>query len=376
MADEAAAFDLREDAHTPVLALRGDWTVDTIAGAEEALRAASERLAAGAIVDVSQLGRMDLAGAYLVDRTVHAVHGGEAARVEGEHASAASLLATARRAAAELTPPPEHLHGFKGLLERIGRAVAAIGEELIESFSFFGETLVTLAELAARPRRIRWVSVVHTMEEAGLHALPIASLLAFFIGLVIAYLGARILGDFGASVFTVELVAFSMMREFGVVITAVLLAGRTNSAFTAEIGAMKMRQEIDAMRVMGLSPMQALVAPRVIAMLVMTPLLTFGAVIAGLFGGMLVCWVDLGISPVMFLSRIAEGIPAQHFWVGMVKAPVFALVLTVIACKQGLSVGGDVNSLGRRVTSSVVQAIFMIILLDAFFAVWFLEMDL
>jgi phospholipid/cholesterol/gamma-HCH transport system permease protein len=177
-------------------------------------------------------------------------------------------------------------------------------------------------------------------------------------------------------VFTVELVAFSMMREFGVVITAVLLAGRTNSAFTAEIGAMKMRQEIDAMRVMGISPMDALVAPRVIAMLIMTPLLTFAATMAGLVGGLLVCWVDLGISPVMFLSRIADEVPAQHFWVGMIKSPVFALVLAVIACKQGLSVGGDVNSLGRRVTSSVVQAIFMVILLDAIFAIWFLEMDL
>jgi phospholipid/cholesterol/gamma-HCH transport system permease protein len=214
------------------------------------------------------------------------------------------------------------------------------------------------------------------MESAGLGALPIVALLAFFIGLVVAYLGARILGDFGASVFTVELVAFSMMREFAVVITAVLLAGRTNSAFTAEIGAMKMRQEIDAMRVMGLDPMEALVAPRVLAMLVMTPLLAFTAVLAGLLGGLLVCWSDLGVSPVMFVSRIAEGVPAQHFWVGIVKAPVFALALSVIACKQGLSVGGDVGSLGARVTSSVVQAIFLVILLDAIFALWFLEMNL
>jgi phospholipid/cholesterol/gamma-HCH transport system permease protein len=286
------------------------------------------------------------------------------------------LLATARQATPEPAPPPERLHGLKGLLERIGRAVAAIGEEVIETTSFFGETLFTIARLVAQPRRIRSVSIVHTMEEAGLHALPIVVLLAFFIGLVIAYLGARILGDFGASVFTVELVAFSMMREFGVVITAVLLAGRTNSAFTAEIGAMKMRQEIDAMRVMGISPMDALVAPRVIAMLIMTPLLTFAATMAGLVGGLLVCWADLGISPVMFLARIADEVPAQHFWVGMIKSPVFALVLAVIACKQGLSVGGDVNSLGRRVTTSVVQAIFMVILLDAIFAIWFLEMDL
>ncbi len=188
-----------------------------------------------------------------------------------------------------------------GLLERTGRAMAAIGEEIIQTVSFTGQTLGVLARLAVRPRRIRWVSVVHVMEVAGFNALPIVSLLSFFIGLVVAYLGARILGDFGASVFTVELVAFSMLREFGVVITAVLLAGRTNSAFTAEIGAMKMRQEIDAMRVIGIDPMEALVAPRVIAMLVMTPLLTFAAMIAGLFGGLLVAWAELGVSPTIVL---------------------------------------------------------------------------
>jgi len=376
MAEEAAAFDLVENDRAPVLALRGDWTVDTIANVEADLRAL--HLKAGAAVDVSKLGRMDLAGAYLVDRTLRAGATGQqsAVVVRGEHTNAKRLFDATRKSPAEPAPLPEHLHGWRGSLERVGRAVAAVGEEIIESMSFFGQTLATIAGLIVNPRRVRSVSIVHVMEEAGLHALPIVVLLAFFIGLVIAYLGARILGDFGASVFTVELVAFSMMREFGVVITAVLLAGRTNSAFTAEIGAMKMRQEIDAMRTMGIHPMDALVAPRVIAMLIMTPLLTFAATMAGLFGGLLVCWSDLGISPVMFFSRVADEIPAQHFWIGMVKAPVFALVLTVIACKQGLSVGGDVNSLGRHVTASVVQAIFMVILLDAIFAIWFLEMNL
>jgi phospholipid/cholesterol/gamma-HCH transport system permease protein len=372
-----AAFDLKDEGAAPVLALRGDWTVDTIAGLEAPLREVSARLQPGALVDVGDLGRMDLAGAYIIDRTFRDSPSGDARiAIRGQHANAMRLLETARKAATAPAPPPEHLHGWRGLLERIGKVVADIGEEIIESISFLGETLVVIGRLILNPRKIRWVSVVHTMESAGLGALPIVALLAFFIGLVVAYLGARILGDFGASVFTVELVAFSMMREFAVVITAVLLAGRTNSAFTAEIGAMKMRQEIDAMRVMGLDPMEALVAPRVLAMLVMTPLLAFTAVLAGLLGGLLVCWSDLGVSPVMFVSRIAEGVPAQHFWVGIVKAPVFALALSVIACKQGLSVGGDVGSLGARVTSSVVQAIFLVILLDAIFALWFLEMNL
>ncbi|WP_395645658.1 ABC transporter permease [Terricaulis sp.] len=378
MADEAAAFDLIEDGRAPVLALRGDWTVDTIAGLERSLRDLSARLSPNSVVDVSKLGRIDIAGAYLVDRTFRAREGGETARiaVRGEHANALRLFEVARRSVAEVPAPPERPKGFVGFLEIVGRAVADIGEEIIEVVSFFGQTMSVLGRLILRPRRLRIVSIVHIMEYAGLNALPIVSLLSFFIGLVVAYLGARILGDFGASIFTVELVAFSVMREFGVVITAVILAGRTNSAFTAEIGAMKMRQEIDAMRTIGIDPIEALVAPRVIAMLIMTPLLAFTAVMAGLLGGLLVCWASLDVSPVMFFQRISDGVPAQHFWVGMVKAPVFALVLAVIACKQGLSVGGDVGSLGARTTTSVVQAIFMVILLDALFALWFLEMDL
>ncbi|MEZ6022632.1 MAG: ABC transporter permease [Hyphomonadaceae bacterium] len=373
-----ATFDLIEDDRAPVLALRGDWTVDTIAALEADMRAIAGRLQPGAAVDVSQLGRMDVAGAYLIDRTFRESAAGAETRiaVRGQHDNALQLLATARKAYEGPAPPLERPRGLMGFLERVGRIMAAIGEEIIETVGFLGESLVAMGRLVTNPRRIRWVSIVHVMENAGLNALPIVALLAFFIGMVVAYLGARILGDFGASVFTVELVVFSMLREFGVVITAVLLAGRTDSAFTAEIGAMKMRQEIDAMRVMGISPMEALVVPRILAMLVMTPILTFGAMMAGIFGGVLVCWGELGVSPAMFFARVSEVVPEQHFWVGMSKAPAFALVLAVIGCKQGLSVGGDVGSLGRRVTASVVQAIFMVILMDALFALWFLELDL
>ncbi len=376
MAGEAA-FDLMEEGRAPVLALRGDWTVDTIAGLEADLRALAPLLTPGAGVDVAALGRLDVAGAFLIDRTFRESPGGEATRVavRGQHVNALRLLEAARKSAVALAIAPVLPRGFVGFLEQVGRAMGVIGEEIVETVSFLGRTLGVLGRLILRPTHIRWVSVVHVMEVAGFNALPIVALLAFFIGLVVAYLGARILGDFGASVFTIELVAFSMLREFGVVITAVLLAGRTNSAFTAEIGAMKMRQEIDAMRVIGIDPMEALVAPRVIAMLVMTPILTFAAMMAGLFGGLLVAWAELGVSPALYFTRIADAVPAQHFWVGMSKAPAFALALAIIGCKQGLSVGGDVASLGQRVTSSVVQSIFMVILLDAVFALWFLEMD-
>lgn len=375
MADEAA-YDFRDEGGAPVLALRGDWTVDTIGAVERELTALSPRLTAAAILDVSGLRRFDVAGAYLIDKAFRsASEGAPKIVVRGEHANARQLLAAARDARMEPAEPPTRLVGVTGVLDKVGRIASGIWDEVVETTGFFGEVLTVLARLAANPRRIRWAPTVHAMEAAGLNAIAIVALLSFFIGMVVAYLGARILGDFGAAVFTVELVAFSVLREFAVVITAVLLAGRTNSAFTAEIGAMKMRQEIDAMNVIGIDPMEALVAPRVIAMLVMTPILTFAAMMAGIVGGVLVCWAELGVSPQMFFARISETVPTQHFWVGMSKAPVFAVVLAVIGCKQGLSVGGDVASLGSRVTTSVVQSIFMIILLDALFALWFLEMD-
>jgi phospholipid/cholesterol/gamma-HCH transport system permease protein len=280
-----------------------------------------------------------------------------------------------RQALIEPPAPEKRPHGYIQALSNIGYAVQEFGEEALETLSFFGETLTAIARLAIHPKRMRWAAMFRIMETAGLNALSIIALLSFFIGVVIAYLGARVLQDFGATIYTVELVAFSVFREFGVVITAVLLAGRTDSAFTAELGAMKMRQEIDALRVLGVDPMEALVVPRVLAMLLMTPVLTFVAVIAGLAGGMLVSWLALNVSPVLFVNRIHENVPPRHFWVGMMKAPVFAMVVALVGCRHGLETGGDVASLGRRVTASVVQAIFLVIVLDAIFALWFMELD-
>ncbi|MGE3304146.1 MAG: MlaE family ABC transporter permease [Hyphomonadaceae bacterium] len=370
-----AAFDLQETDRGPVLAVSGDWTVWTLAPIEEALHDLSERLAgAAAVLDVTRLGEVDVAGAYVLGR---AAGGGqaEAPAFIGENDALRRLLETARAAEQPALAPDTRPGGWTALLSRVGEAMANFFAEALEILSFLGQTIVTIARLIANPRRMRWAAMVHVMETAGLNAMAIIALLSFFIGVVIAYLGARVLQDFGAVIFTVELVAFSVLREFGVVITAVLLAGRTDSAFTAEIGAMKMRQEIDALRVLGVDPMEALVAPRVLAMLIMTPLLTFVAVIAGLAGGMLVAWLALDVSPVLFVNRMHDNVPARHFWIGMSKAPVFAMVVAVVGCRHGMEVGGDVASLGRSTTASVVQAIFLVILLDAIFALWFMEMD-
>ncbi len=367
---QAPAYDVRGDAGARVLALRGDWTVRTVSGIDAPLRALSDGIDR---VDVTGLGRMDVAGAWLIVRTCG--RGREDIALDGEHENASRLIAVAQRATHGELAHPERPHGVIAVFDRIGRSLVNIRDEALHTLGFLGLTLVTLLRLVRHPRRIRWISVVSVMETAGLNALPIIMLLAFFIGVVVAFLGSRVLGDFGAAVFTVELVAFSVMREFGVVITCVLLAGRTDSAFTAQIGAMKMRQEIDAMRVLGLDPMEAIVVPRLIAMVVMTPVLTFAATMAGLLGGLVVCWAMLDVSPIMFFTRISEAVPAQHFWVGMLKSPVLAVVLALVGCRHGLETGDDVTSLGKRVTASVVQSIFLVIVIDAAFAIWFLEMD-
>jgi phospholipid/cholesterol/gamma-HCH transport system permease protein len=358
-----------------VLLVAGDWTVWTVATVEEKLR--TTKVSSNAILDVSELERIDTSGAYLIDRAFGALEGvDDPIEMRGDHPTIERLMGKVRKASPAAPPDPISPPGFIALLDRAGRGAVNAWQELLGILSFVGETMATLARLAVNPRRIRVRSVVAIMEEVGLDALPIVCFLSFFIGLVIAFIGANLLAMFNASVFTVELVGIGMMREFGAVLTAILLAGRTDSAFTAQIGAMKMRQEIDAMRTIGLDPMEALVAPRLIALLIMTPLLTFAATIAGIGGGMMAAWGAMDISPAMFITRFQEVIVPMNFWVGMIKAPVFALVIAMVGCRQGMLVEEDVVSLGRRTTSAVVQAIFLVIAIDALFAILYYQLNI
>ena len=249
-------------------------------------------------------------------------------------------------------------------------------DELLDTVGFLGRTILAGMSSLFVPSRLRLTPTIWAMEEVGVNAMPIIATLSFFIGAVVAYMGANLLQSLGFSVFTVELVGIAVLREFGVLITAIMLAGRSDSAFTAQIGAMKMQQEVDAMRVLGLDPFEVLVLPRVIACTLMAPLLTFGAMIAGIFGGMLVAWSAQDISPSLFITRFHEQLDWSHFLVGMSKAPVFGLVVAIIGCRQGMQVGGDVESLGRRVTASVVQSIFAVIVLEALFAMLYLELGI
>jgi phospholipid/cholesterol/gamma-HCH transport system permease protein len=366
-----AVFTVEQQDEGPVAVLRGDWTSTGLRGAERDLRQEADRNP-GLVVDVRKVRRCDTAGAYAIleaardrlpqDRIV--------ARPE-----TLRLLQLVERALEQELPPQPAENPMVEMLRRIGRGVIGVGADFWDTMAFNGHLAVAFGRAVVNPTRIRWAPLFSLAERAGLDAIPIVAVTSFFIGSVIAFIGANMLSDFGAQVFTVELIGVAVLREFGIVITAVLLAGRSASSFAAEIGAMKMNQEIDAMRVMGVDPFEALVLPRFLALLITIPILTFIAVAAGLIGGILVCWGVLHLSPIFFLKRVAENVGVRHFWVGMSKAPVMAAVVAAIGCRQGMEVGGDVDSLGRRVTAAVVHAIFSIILLDAIFAMVYSELD-
>lgn len=373
------AVTTRKDGGQTIVTPSGDWTVQTIGSVVAQIRELERGNEHGrTIIDLSGIDRIDTAGAYLLGRSVYRCDTPEADRhFRGQHPSARELIQEALENARDCGPDINtNRYGFVRAAERIGIGLEAAWDEAVSTFAFLGKTILVFISSVARPWRFRVTPIISVMEEAGVNALPIIAVLSFFIGAVVAYMGANLLETFGASVFTVELVGLAVLREFGVLITAIMLAGRSDSAFTAAIGSMKMQQEIDAMRVLGLDPFEVLVIPRVIACVIMAPLLAFAAVIAGLLGGMLVSWSALGISPAFFVARLQDTIDISHFWVGMSKAPIFGLIIAIVGCRQGMEVGGDVESLGRRVTASVVQSIFAVIVVDALFAMMYLELDI
>lgn len=275
---------------------------------------------------------------------------------------------------ADARPKRKRDLGFKAALSRLGFTVVDNWKETIALVSFLGENLVKLMRLLKQPARFKPTAVVAQMEQVGLDAVPLVALLCYLVGAVIAFLGANILADFGATIFVVELVSIAFLREFGVLLTAIILAGRTASAFTAQIGAMVSGEEVDAIRILGMDPVDLLVLPRIIALMVMLPLLTFIADVAGLAGGLTVGAFSLDIPPPAYLARMQDTFEMRHFLVGLAKAPVFALLIALIGCLEGLQVQGTAQSVGERTTSSVVQAISVVIVLDAIAAIWFMHM--
>ena len=355
------------------LRLSGAWTLPHLAARATALDAARGEFAR-ACWQASAVERLDSAGALLLVRALREAGRGPDA-LKGLPPAAAALLDLVASHSDTPVRANDLFGGLRALLERIGRALESQWRQSLQLLGFLGLTLQTLGRILVGQRRLRLTSTVFHMEQTGLDAVPIVALLSFLVGAVVAFLGATVLRDFGAAVFTVELVSFAFLREFGVLLTAILLAGRSGSAFTAQIGSMKSREELDAIRALGMDPVELLVVPRLLALLVMLPLLSFLAMLAGLVGGGLVGVLALDISPAAFIARLYEMTEIRHLWVGLVKAPVFALLIAVVGCLEGFKVEGSAESVGRHTTSAVVQAIFLVILFDALFAIFFMQLD-
>jgi phospholipid/cholesterol/gamma-HCH transport system permease protein len=360
----------------PRLAVHGAWLLRHLGGAiGPAERAASRLPRAALVVDATRLSALDTAGALLLIRTLRGSgQPFDAHRIEGLREADAALLTLTAQGLIDENPSREPHASLRQLLARTGAAVVSLWEQSRELLGFVGLVLVTLGRVALGRRKLRLTSTIFHMEQVGLDAVPIIGLLTFLVGAVVAFIGATALRDFGAEIFTVELVSISYLREFGVLLTAILLAGRSGSAFTAQIGSMKSREELDAIQALGLDAVELLVVPRLLALLVMLPLLAFLAMVAGIVGGGMVAIFQLDITPGMFLSRIHEMTEVRHFWVGMVKAPVFAFLIAVVGCLEGFKVEGSAESVGRHTTSSVVQSIFLVIVFDALFAMFFMEL--
>ncbi|WP_281826802.1 ABC transporter permease [Jannaschia rubra] len=346
--------------------LSGDLVIETIADLSHDVGGARR-------IDLSDAGRIDSAGAWFVLDLAGRIKGADADHppIDGANDAQRQILDTVHR-----NMPPAEKSGDKRVtmldrLEAFGRRTAEAGRIAVELTAFLGQVVATLGALVIHPRRLRLTSLVHHMQEVGLNAVPIVALMAFLIGVVLAFQGASQLRQFGAEVFVVDLIAISVLRELGILLTAIIVAGRSGSAFTASIGAMKMREEVDAMRTLGLNPIQILVVPRVLALMLMLPVLGLIADLSGLIGGAMMSWIELGVSPAVFQSRLVANTDVWHFVVGLIKAPFFALIIGIIGCYEGMKVGGNTESLGRLTSTSVVLSIFMVIVVDAVFSVFF-----
>ncbi len=340
----------------------------------EAIRAqvAAAAPVADLTLDLSGVDAMDTAGAWLViDAQSRIQQRGGSCQIVGASPLHRELLDVVRRNIPQSAPAGTPPSGLLDWLEKIGRKTWSGIRSLVEMLGFLGLVVARLGGVLRHPGRLRLTSLVHHMQEIGFNAIPIVSLMAFLIGVVMAFQGAVQLRQFGAEVFVVDLIAISVLRELGILLTAIIVAGRSGAAFTASIGSMKMREEIDAMQTLGLDPIEVLVLPRVLALVLVLPLLGFVADVMGLLGGAMMSWIELGVSPGMFRTRLYESVDVWHYIVGLIKAPVFAVIIGIVGCYEGMKVGGDAESLGRLTSTSVVLSIFLVIVADALFSIFF-----
>lgn len=361
---------IEDGGNGPCLYLQGRWVLEEYSAIAQKLAG----LAPPVRLDFTALNDMDTAGAALLAGFAGAeTMASLLASATGLSPEREGLLRAVSGAMASTAEPATGRPSWLDGIARLGEIVHRGWKNFLLLMGFMGLALATLFSLLPKPRRWRGTALVTQIHQTGLNAVPIVALLTFLVGAVVAFLGATVLSNFGASIYTVNLVAYSFLREFGVLLTAILMAGRTASAFTAQLGAMKVNEEIDALRTLGLNPMEILVLPRILALLITLPLLTFVAMISGLVGGALVGLLSLDISLARYMSIVQE-VPLRHFLVGMAKAPVFAFLIALIGCLEGFKVEGSARSVGDHTTSSVVQCIFVVILLDAIAAMFLMEM--
>ena len=355
-----------------VLALSGRWTTDSLAGQGAALAEAAATAGEQVRLDISEVEALDSAGAWLVCRTLDELDR-PAAKIElvGGDAEQRSLIDTMGRYRVGHQAEPSSENAINRVLIRTGKATYEACAEARDLIAFLGHAVVVFGRTIVNPGRLRFIAMVSHMEQAGLNAMPIVGLLSFLIGVVLAYQGADQLARFGAQIFTVNLVGIGVLREMGIILTAIIVAGRSGSAFTAQIGTMKVNEEIDALRTIGLDPMDVLVMPRVFALVLVMPLLTFYADLMGVFGGAVMALFVLDISFERFIRQMQEAVPIWSFWVGIIKAPIFAFIIALVGCFEGLKVSRSAESVGLRTTTSVVESIFIVIVLDAIFSIFF-----
>ncbi|MFN4090267.1 MAG: ABC transporter permease [Alphaproteobacteria bacterium] len=355
-----------------IVVFAGDWDTDHLAPASTQLDRVGDPGPGPVTLDLRAVDALDTNGALLVHRTAQALAaGGRPVDLDVADPHHRTLLDAAARAPDEAGEIPREPNPLVVLLERTGRntlGILATGRDLL---SFLGAVTLALLASLARPHRIRWRALIAQMEQTGLYAVPIVGLLSFLIGIVLAYQSADQLARFGAQIFTVNIVAVGVLREMGVLITAIIVAGRSGSAFTAQIGTMKVNQEIDALETLGMSPVDVLVVPRVLGLILVMPLLTFYANLMGLLGGAVMSMMSLDIGFNQFLVQLQGAVDASTLFVGLVKAPLFAGIIAVVGCFEGMQVSQSAESVGQRTTRSVVESIFLVIVLDAMLSILF-----
>jgi len=357
---------------SPCLVLHGDWTLQHYPNLVEATAKFNQPVVS---INASNVGALDTAGAQVLiamlgaEKLSELVPAAIGISEERKNLLITIVEATLTQEGGQVSPR----YKFGDGLAKFGAEVIDGLQKTLQFLGFLGLTLSTFFRLLLQPKRWRITALVAQMHQTGLNAVPIVALLNFLVGAVVAFLGATVLQEFGATIYTVDLVAYAFMRELGVLLAAILLAGRTASAFTAQIGSMKINEELDALQVQRLDTIELLVLPRMLALLIVLPILTFLAMISGIVGGAVVAALTLDISPAQFIGIVQE-IPVKHLLLGLCKSPFFAVAIALIGCLEGFKVGGSAQSVGEHTTSSVVQSIFAVILLDAVAALYFMEM--